>query len=177
MRYAQIVSTGRYIPEKTITNDDLNVMLGENVGDWLVAKVGIRERHVMAENETTSDMIVAASRQAMQRAGIVPADLDLIIVATDTPDYLSPATASAVLVALEFWPMIAHAQAAATAADRAAQQHVAGPGRVVFGLRGLLVMDQRDIEAEGAQQFGHRDIAGHLSARVGSLVFACTLPP
>ena len=95
-RYAQIASTGRYIPEKVITNDDLNDMLGENVGDWLVENVGICERHVMADNETTSDMIVAAARQAMERAGLAPTDLDLIIVATDTPDYLSPATASAV---------------------------------------------------------------------------------
>jgi len=96
MRYAQIVGTGRYIPERVITNADLNEMLGENVGDWLVENVGIEERHVMADDETTSDMIVAASRQAMERAGIVPADLNLIIVATDTPDYISPATASAV---------------------------------------------------------------------------------
>ena len=95
-RYAQIISTGRYIPEKVITNDDLNELLGENVGDWLVENVGIHERHVMADDETTSDMIVAASRQALERAGITAADLDLILVATDTPDYLSPATASAV---------------------------------------------------------------------------------
>ena len=68
-RYAQIVSTGRYIPEKTVTNDDLNALLGENVGDWLVANVGIRERHVMAENEATSDMIAAASRHTRNWAG------------------------------------------------------------------------------------------------------------
>ena len=96
MRYAQIVGTGRYIPERVITNADLNEMLGENVGDWLVENVGIEERHVMADDETTSDMIVVASRQAMERVGVVPADLNLIIVATDTPDYISPATASAV---------------------------------------------------------------------------------
>ena len=95
-RYAQIASTGRYIPDKIVTNDDLNAILGENVGDWLVANVGIRKRHVMAENETTSDMIVAASRQALKRAGITAADLNLVLVATDTPDYISPATASAV---------------------------------------------------------------------------------
>ncbi|MBI5649238.1 MAG: ketoacyl-ACP synthase III [Chloroflexi bacterium] len=93
-KYAQIISTGRYIPAKTITNADLDAMLGENVGDWLVENVGIRERHVMAENETTSDLIVAAARQAIDRAGITARDLDLIIVATDTPDYFSPATAS-----------------------------------------------------------------------------------
>lgn len=95
-QYAQILSTGRYIPERVVTNDDLNRLLGENVGDWLVENVGIRERHVMAEDETTSSMVVAASRQALDRAGLGAADLDLIIVATDTPDYISPATASPV---------------------------------------------------------------------------------
>ena len=95
-RYAQIVSTGRYIPKKIVTNQDLNQILGEDVDAWLVENVGIRERHVMAENETTSDLLVAASRQAIERANIKPTDLDLIIVATDTPDYLSPATASVV---------------------------------------------------------------------------------
>lgn len=96
MPYAQITSTGRYIPEKVLTNDDLDRMLSENVGDWLVANVGIRERHVMADDENTSDMLVAAARQALERAKLTPADLDLIIVATDTPDYISPATASVV---------------------------------------------------------------------------------
>ncbi len=95
-RYAQILSTGRYIPAKIVTNDDLNEMLGENVGDWLVENVGIRQRHVMADDETTSDMIVAASRLALERARFVASDLDLILVATDTPDYISPATASVV---------------------------------------------------------------------------------
>lgn len=100
-RYAQIVSTGRYIPEKVLTNDELDEMLGESVGDWLVENVGIRERHIMAEDEATSDMIVAASLQAMERAGLEASKLDLIIVATDTPDYLSPATASVVQAKLE----------------------------------------------------------------------------
>ena len=95
-RYAQIISTGRYIPEKRLTNDDLNAMLGENVGDWLIENVGIKARHVMAEDETTSSMIVEAGQQALNRAGIDAADLDLIIVATDTPDYISPATSSVV---------------------------------------------------------------------------------
>ncbi len=95
-RFAQILSSGRYIPERVVTNEDLNEMLGENVGDWLVENVGIRERHVMADEETTSDMIVAASQEALIQANISAADLNLIIVATDTPDYISPATASAV---------------------------------------------------------------------------------
>lgn len=96
MSIAQILSTGRYIPEKVVTNDDLNQMLGTNVGDWLVANVGIEERHVMAADQTTSDMIVMAAQQALDRAGLKPDDIDLIMVATDTPDYISPATASVV---------------------------------------------------------------------------------
>ncbi len=95
-RYAQILATGRYIPEKIITNDDLDQMLGESVGEWLVENVGIHERHIMAADQTTSDMIAAAANQALTRANIPAAQLDLIIVATDTPDYISPATASAV---------------------------------------------------------------------------------
>jgi len=96
MSYAQVVSTGRYIPEKVVTNADLNRILGEDVDAWLIENVGIRERHVMAENETTSDMIVTAAKQALGRANLQSTNLDLIIVATDTPDYLSPATASVV---------------------------------------------------------------------------------
>ena len=100
-RYAQITSTGLYIPEKVVTNADLDRMLGQNVSNWLVQNVGIEARHVMADDETTSDMVVAASRQALDRAGLAPADLDLIIVATDTPDYISPATASVVQAKLD----------------------------------------------------------------------------
>lgn len=96
MPYAQIISTGRYIPDKVVTNQDLNRILGEDVDTWLIENVGIRERHVMADDETTSDLIVRAAQQAIARARIAASDLDLIIVATDTPDYISPATASVV---------------------------------------------------------------------------------
>ncbi|NIM94682.1 MAG: beta-ketoacyl-ACP synthase 3 [Anaerolineales bacterium] len=95
-RYAQIISTGRYIPERVITNADLDEMLGEEVSEWLVENVGIHERHVMAEEETTSSMAVAAAVQALERINLDPKELDLILVATDTPDYISPATASVV---------------------------------------------------------------------------------
>ncbi len=96
MRVAQILSTGRYVPDKKISNAEMDVIVGQPVGDWLVKNVGIETRHVMAEDETTSDLATHAARQAIQRAGIAPEDLDLIILATDTPDYISPSTASVV---------------------------------------------------------------------------------
>jgi 3-oxoacyl-[acyl-carrier-protein] synthase-3 len=95
-RFAQIASTGRYVPERVVTNAELEATLGEPVADWLVKNVGIRERHFMAEGEEPSDMAVAAAKQAIERAGIAAADVDLLIVATDTPDSLSPATAALV---------------------------------------------------------------------------------
>jgi 3-oxoacyl-[acyl-carrier-protein] synthase-3 len=100
-RYAQILSTGRYVPKKMLPNSYFDEILGRDVDEWLVENVGIRERHVMAPDETTSDLAMHASRQALERASITPADLDLIIVATDTPDYLSPATASVLQAKLE----------------------------------------------------------------------------
>ncbi|MFW5772797.1 MAG: 3-oxoacyl-ACP synthase III family protein [Phototrophicaceae bacterium] len=96
MRHAQIISTGRYVPEKVITNAELDAMLGTKVSDWLVANVGIRERRVMRDDQVTSDLATAAAVEALERAGIGPADVDLIILATDTPDYISPGTASVV---------------------------------------------------------------------------------
>jgi len=95
-RVAQILSTGHYVPERVMTNLEFDQLLGEPVSDWLVENVGIRERHFMADAQTTSDLCVAAATQALTRAGLTPSDLDLIIIATDTPDYVSPATASVV---------------------------------------------------------------------------------
>lgn len=94
LRHPQILSTGRYVPEKILPNSYFDEILNRPVSDWLVENVGIRERHVMAPEQTTSDLAYHASIQALARAGIQPTDLDLIIFATDTPDYISPATAT-----------------------------------------------------------------------------------
>ncbi|MFE8604381.1 ketoacyl-ACP synthase III [Archangium violaceum] len=96
MRYANILATGRYVPEKILTNADVERIIGEPVDEWLQQNVGIKQRHLMADNQVTSDLCVEAAKQAMERAGVKPQELDLIIISTDTPDYLSPATASAV---------------------------------------------------------------------------------
>ncbi|PTL84845.1 3-oxoacyl-ACP synthase III family protein [Vitiosangium sp. GDMCC 1.1324] len=96
MRYANILATGRYVPEKVLTNADVERIIGEPVDEWLQQNVGIKQRHLMADNQVTSDLCVNAAKQAMERAGVKPGELDLIVIATDTPDYLSPATASVV---------------------------------------------------------------------------------
>ena len=92
----QILSTGSYVPERVVTNTEVNSLMGKSTNEWLIANVGIRERHWMADDQVTSDLIVMASQKALQRAGISAEDLDLIIVSTDTPDYLSPGTSAVV---------------------------------------------------------------------------------
>jgi len=94
MRYAQILATGRYVPARTVTNAEMDRILGEPVDQWLRDNVGIVERHYMADDEVTSDLALKAARQALLRAGIEPGELDLVIVASDTPDQPSPGTSS-----------------------------------------------------------------------------------
>jgi 3-oxoacyl-[acyl-carrier-protein] synthase III len=95
MRSAQILSTGSYVPERVLPNSYFDALFPErDIDGWLRANVGIEQRHVMTEEQTTSDLCLAAAQQALRRAGLAPLDLDLIIVATDTPDYISPATAT-----------------------------------------------------------------------------------
>jgi 3-oxoacyl-[acyl-carrier-protein] synthase III len=95
-RYAAVLSTGRCVPERMLTNADVELVLGEKVDEWLRANVGIERRNLMAEGQRTSDLAVAAARQALERAKVSPSELDLVVVATDTPDYPSPATAAVV---------------------------------------------------------------------------------
>jgi len=91
-RHAQILSTGSYVPERVVTNAEIDALLGESTNQWLLENVGIRERRWMSPEQTTSDLVTAAAKKALDKAGIAPADLDLVIVSTDTPDYLSPGT-------------------------------------------------------------------------------------
>lgn len=95
-RHAAIVGTGRYVPARRVTNAEIEATLGEPVDAWLREKVGIEARHFMADDEVTSDLATHAARMALARAGREAADVDLVIVASDTPDYLSPATSSVV---------------------------------------------------------------------------------
>jgi len=88
----RIRSVGHYAPEKVLTNFDLERMV-DTSDEWIWTRTGIRERRIAAPEEATSDLAERAARVALERAGLSPADLDLILVATATPDHLFPATA------------------------------------------------------------------------------------
>jgi 3-oxoacyl-[acyl-carrier-protein] synthase-3 len=91
-RYAQILATGSYVPERVVTNAEMDKILAEQTSEWLIENVGIRERRWMSPDQTTSDLVELASKKAIERINLDPGDIDLIIVSTDTPDYLSPGT-------------------------------------------------------------------------------------
>jgi len=90
--YSRIIGTGSYLPAKTVTNYDLEKLV-ETSHDWIVSRSGIHERHFAADNELTSDLALQASLKAIEAAGIQANDIDLIIVATTTPDQIFPSTA------------------------------------------------------------------------------------
>lgn len=94
MQNAKIISTGACAPDRVLTNQYFNDLLGEDVGTWLEEVVHIHERRWSADDESTADLAEKAARQALEGASLDAASLDLIIVATDTPEFISPSTAS-----------------------------------------------------------------------------------
>ena len=90
--YSRIAGTGSYLPSKVLTNDDLAKIV-DTSDEWIAARTGIRERHIAAEGETTSDLAFHASVRAMEAAGVSADELDLIVVGTTTPDLIFPSTA------------------------------------------------------------------------------------
>jgi 3-oxoacyl-[acyl-carrier-protein] synthase-3 len=95
MRRAQVVGTGAYLPARAVTNEELSRTV-DTSDEWIIQRTGIEQRHIAAEGEMTSDLACAAAREALQNAGLDAARLDLIIVATTTPDHTFPACATAV---------------------------------------------------------------------------------
>jgi 3-oxoacyl-[acyl-carrier-protein] synthase-3 len=90
--YSKIIGTGSYLPSKTLTNYDLEKMV-ETSHEWIFTRSGIAERHIAADGEMTSDLALQASRKAIEAAGISPDEIDLVIVATTSPDQIFPSTA------------------------------------------------------------------------------------
>jgi 3-oxoacyl-[acyl-carrier-protein] synthase-3 len=93
VRNARIRATGMYVPSRVVPNSWFDERLGENVSDWLEEHLAIRERRWAADDESTADLVEAAARRILEDAGVEAGDVDLIIVATDTPEYVSPSTA------------------------------------------------------------------------------------
>jgi 3-oxoacyl-[acyl-carrier-protein] synthase III len=91
--YSKITGTGSYLPKKILTNKDLETMV-DTTDEWIFTRTGIRERHLAAEGEFTSDMAFEAAKNAIMSAGITANDVDLIIVATTTPDKVFPSVAT-----------------------------------------------------------------------------------
>src|ERR671922_1818120 len=91
-RTCSITSVGSYVPKRVLTNADLEQMV-DTSDQWITTRTGIKQRRIAAANEFTSDMAAKASHLAMERGGVMPEQIDLIIVATITPDMPFPATA------------------------------------------------------------------------------------
>jgi 3-oxoacyl-[acyl-carrier-protein] synthase-3 len=92
MKYSRVVGTGSYLPPRIVTNHELATRI-DTTDEWIVSRTGIRQRHVADERQTSSDLALEAARAALAAAGTAAGDLDLIIVATSTPDYVFPSTA------------------------------------------------------------------------------------
>lgn len=92
MRDARIIGTGIYVPETILTNADLSERLSQDIDEFVTNVVGIKTRHVASEDESTADLATNAALAAIENAGIDVADVDLILLATDTPEFISPAT-------------------------------------------------------------------------------------
>src|SRR5450432_1807702 len=91
-RSVSIIGTGSYLPERVLSNADLEKMVDTN-DEWIVSRTGIKERRIAADDESTSDLAAKAALSAMENAGITADEIDLILVATITPDMFFPSTA------------------------------------------------------------------------------------
>jgi 3-oxoacyl-[acyl-carrier-protein] synthase-3 len=92
MSFTRIAGTGSYLPARIVTNDELSRRV-DTTHEWIYGRTGIRQRHIAADDEVTSDLALHASRRALEAAGMSAGDIDLIVVATTTPDMIFPSTA------------------------------------------------------------------------------------
>jgi 3-oxoacyl-[acyl-carrier-protein] synthase-3 len=90
--WSRIIGTGSYLPPKVVTNDDLSKQM-DTTDEWIRTRTGIRQRHIAEPSQASSDLGVEASRAALAAARVIPQEIDLIIAATATPDYIFPSTA------------------------------------------------------------------------------------
>ena len=93
MIYSRIAGTGRYLPERIMTNFDLEKIV-DTTDEWIRTRTGVERRHVVEEDQTTSDMCVRSAQKAMDDAGVTPADIDMVITGTTSPDVVFPNVSS-----------------------------------------------------------------------------------
>ena len=99
MKRATVVGCGSYLPERIVTNEELATRI-DTSDEWIAQRTGIRQRHIAADGQLTSDLAIAASRRALENAGLEAGDIDVIVLATATPDNTFPATATKVQASL-----------------------------------------------------------------------------
>ena len=104
MRRSRIVGCGSYLPGRVVTNAELAERL-DTSDEWIVQRTGIRERHIAADGETTSEMGIKAAHAALAAAGIAASSIDLVVLATSTPDNTFPASAVTIQAALGITPV------------------------------------------------------------------------
>jgi 3-oxoacyl-[acyl-carrier-protein] synthase-3 len=92
VKYSRIIGSGSYLPPRIVTNAELAERVATS-DEWIVTRTGIRQRHIADPSQTSSDLALEASREALRAAGVAPSEIDLIVVATSTPDYVFPSTA------------------------------------------------------------------------------------
>ena len=95
MTYSRIAGTGRYLPERILTNADLEKMV-ETSDEWIRTRTGVERRHIAADDQSTSDLCVEAAKRAMEAAGVEPGDIDLVVIGTTSPDLVFPNIATIV---------------------------------------------------------------------------------
>jgi 3-oxoacyl-[acyl-carrier-protein] synthase-3 len=151
---SRIIGCGSYLPERVLTNDELARKL-DTSDEWITARTGIRQRHIAAAGELTSDLAYQAARQALESAAIGAEELDLIVLATTTPDNTFPATATKVQALLEV--------------NRGAAFDVQA---VIFGDGAGAVVVRAGEEGEGGgQERGILSFHLHSDGRLGDLLF------
>lgn len=143
MIYSRLAGTGSYLPKKLVTNADLEKMV-DTTDEWIMQRVGIRQRHVMSEGETVATMSVEAAQRALDACGLQARDLDMIVVGNATPDYYFPSVACYVQKALDIPGIPAFDVAAACAGFiygvSIADQYIKSGGAkriMVIGVEGL----------------------------------------
>ena len=144
---SRIVGTGSYLPHQVVTNAELAKRV-DTSDEWIYTRTGIRQRHIAAEEERTSDLALAAAREALAAAQIAPQDVDLIVLATTTPDVIFPSTACILQAKLgaRNGPALAYSNS-----RKASRLESGSPGSFTSFLRGSSISSSCRVPSAGGR--------------------------